>query len=237
MKNSVFLYQTVLCVTFITILFSTHLTAGLLTKLASFNKKNRAKITEFFDNFHIVEEGKLYRTQQLKPNVLKKYLKRYHIKTVITLRGKSAKKNQAWWDAEESIVRELGATFIMLPMSATRLSSKEEITALLQAFDTAELPILIHCIGGADRTGEAAALWVLECQKESKQKALDQLSIKYGHRKYKNSAKDFLIEIWQGREWLKNNYNPTNYPQFKAQPSPNKTESPLPKQEPTCALQ
>lgn len=220
------------------VFFLPDLTSNFLTKLAEFNKKNRTQITEFFDNFHIVEKDKLYRTQQLKPEVLKKYLKRYHIKTVITLRGKSAKKNQQWWDAEEAIVKELGATFIMLPMSATRLSSKEELLTLLKAFDTAELPILIHCIGGADRTGEAAALWVLEYQKESKQKALEQLSIKYGHRKYKNSAKDFLIEIWQGREWLKTLYDPTNYPQFKAQvPSPknqNEIES-LPKKEPACA--
>ena len=161
----------------------------------------------------------MYRCQQLRPEVFKKYLKRYNIKTVITLRGKSSKKHQSWWDIEEKLVTEAGATFIMLPMSAIRLSSKEELTALLDLFDTVEKPILIHCIGGADRTGEAAALWVLDQQKKSTDQALQQLSIQYGHRKYKNSAKDFLIKIWQGREWLKNSYDPKQYPDFKAQPA------------------
>jgi protein tyrosine/serine phosphatase len=74
---------------------------------------------------------------------------------------------------------------------------------------------LVHCAGGADRTGEASALWVLEIQKKSKKIAKQQLSLKYGHRVYKNSAKDFLIDIWGGKEWLLTVYNPDNYIQFK----------------------
>ena len=69
-------------------------------------------------------------------------------------------------------------------------------------------PILIHCQWGANRTGEAAAIWKIYKQGESKEKALDQLSIKYGHIKSKNSAKDFFISIWQGRKWLEKQYDP-----------------------------
>ncbi len=90
------------------------------------------------------------------------------------------------------------------------MSSQEELLILLALYDSTATPILIHCLGGADRTGEASALWVIEKQKMSKSKGKKQLSIKYGHRKFVNSAKDYLIEIWQGREWLMKSYNPKN---------------------------
>jgi undecaprenyl-diphosphatase len=99
-------------------------------------------------------------------------------------------------------------------MSAVVLSSKEDLQTLLEIYDTAPRPILVHCLGGADRTGEASALWVLEVQKKSKAEALKQLAITYGHRKYVNSAKDFLIQIWGGREWLATTYRPDDYPWF-----------------------
>ena len=45
------------------------------------------RIKEFFDNFHVVEKGKFYRSQQLSPEKLGHYLKKYNIKTLINLRG------------------------------------------------------------------------------------------------------------------------------------------------------
>ena len=99
-------------------------------------------------------------------------------------------------------------------MRARKLPKKEQIIQLLNIYDKAPKPILIHCQWGANRTGEAAALWKIYKQGESKEKALDQLSLKYGHIKSKNSAKDFFISIWQGRKWLEKQYDPKNYPEY-----------------------
>ncbi|KKQ49393.1 MAG: hypothetical protein US69_C0006G0035 [candidate division TM6 bacterium GW2011_GWF2_38_10] len=185
--------------------------AGFLDSLASFNKKNRDDIQATFDNFFVVEKGVFYRSQQLSPDSLAYYLKRYGIKTLINLRGKGPCQ---CWEKEAAVAQRLGVASFLLSMSAVYLTSRQDLITILTLFDSVPRPILVHCVGGADRTGEVSALWVLDQMKLPKEKALEQLSIKYGHRKYKNTAKDFLIEIWQGRDWAYNLYNPLHYPLY-----------------------
>jgi protein tyrosine/serine phosphatase len=181
-------------------------------ELARFNKKNQALVLNTLYNFYPVEKNVFYRSQQLPPDVLDYYLKTYKIKTLINLRGDD---NQAlWWQDEQDVAKKNNTHYITIMMSAVYLTRKEDLLTLLDIFDHAPRPMLVHCVGGADRTGEVSALWVLDQQKKSTADALEQLSIKYGHRKYKNSAKDFLIKMWGGREWLLTQYDPKNYPQY-----------------------
>jgi protein tyrosine/serine phosphatase len=182
---------------------------NIFNKLSVFNKKNKQQVGHVFDNFYSVEDGVFYRAQQLSKSDLDKYIKQFSIKTVINLRGN---KDARWWQKEKAVSEYNGALFFSLDMSAIYLTTKASLIRLLTIYQDAPRPILVHCIGGADRTGEASALWILDQQKKGKEEALKQLSIKYGHRKYKNSAKDFLIEIWQGKEWAFNSYDHRNYP-------------------------
>lgn len=89
-------------------------------------------------------------------------------------------------------------------MSATAMTPKWILQEMLQIFDTAQLPIMIHCQGGADRTGEAAAIWIMEKMAGSKKDALAALSWRYGHIACPN--KDALIKAWGGRKWLEEEY-------------------------------
>lgn len=193
------------------VLYFNQVAAGIFDNLSAFNAANRNVVRNQMQNFFEVDPGQFYRSQQLTPVVLKSYLEQYHIKTLINLRGENETR---WYYQEEEVARGSGVIFYSISMSAVVLSSKEDLETLLKIYDTAPRPILVHCWGGADRTGEAAALWVLEIQKKSREEALKQLSITYGHRKYVNSAKDFLIQIWGGREWLATNYRPADYPWF-----------------------
>lgn len=163
------------------------------------------------NNFSTVERGKLYRSRQPPPKMLVYYIKKYGIRTIINLRGANT---QTWYRTEAEIAKRMNVRLYNLKMSAKVLPSKENLLKLLKIYEAAEKPILIHCKSGADRTGEAAALWNLEQQHQSKQKAMKQLSINFLHFKNKYPAKDFLIKIWQGRQWLEKEYNPSNYPQF-----------------------
>ncbi len=187
------------------------LNAGFFKTLTRFNEKNRQQVVETFDNFYAVQEGAFYRSQQLSAAELEKYIKKYSIKTVINLRGDD---EADWWQQEKATAERQGAMFFSLGMSAIYLTTKETLMQLLVLFQTAPRPIMVHCIGGSDRTGEVSALWVLDQQKKDKSEARAQLSIKYGHRKYKNSAKDFLIELWQGHEWAFNEYDHRQYPNW-----------------------
>lgn len=190
---------------------STCCIAGIFDDFAAFNKANRRSMRDQLQNFFEVDPGKFYRCQQLAPDVLKSYIKRFHIKTLINLRGVNEK---VWYNQEQEVTLAMGVEFHSIPMSAVVLTSREDLEKLLILYDEAPRPILVHCLGGADRTGEAAALWVFEIQKKSREEALAQLAITYGHRIYVNSAKDHLIKIWQGRAWLSKTYNPYDYPWF-----------------------
>ncbi len=190
--------------------FNTHASLSTFFKeFGRFNEKNKQHLGEVFDNFHSVEEGQFYRSQQLSPLVLDKHIKTNGIKTLICLRGDG---DTEWWRNEKAVAEHNGTLVFSLSLSAVYLTTKTDLMKILTIFQEAPRPILVHCIGGADRTGEVSALWVLDQQKKDKSEALKQLAITYGHRKYKNSAKDFLIEIWQGRDWAFNVYDHKNYP-------------------------
>ncbi len=163
-------------------------------------------IKKIFDNFHAVETGALYRSSQLKPSRLRKYIKKLGIKTIINLRGINPKTH--WWQREKKLAKELGVNFYNIPFNAGNFSSKKNLYKLLYLYEHAPKPILIHCRNGADRSGEAAALWILEHQGKGKREAFKHLSIKYGYIKFYRPAKYYLIKMWQGKKWLASNYFP-----------------------------
>lgn len=164
------------------------------------------------DNFHEVEKSKFYRSKQLTAKQLNAYINKYHIKTVINLRGTNPHK--AWWQEERKTVKQSGATYHNIALSAKTLPSNKNITKLLDLYQNAPRPIYVHCFGGSDRTGLASALWALDQQKKPKNKALNQLSLKYGHIEKRFPANRFFINIWKNRAWAHNQYNPVNYSKF-----------------------
>ena len=162
--------------------------------------------SQLFDNFHAVEKGKLYRSQQLSPHKLAKYLKKYQIKTIINLRG--AKDNELWWHLEKTAASWHKAKHHDIPMSAHTFPSKKSLKKLLHIYKTAQQPILIHCLGGADRTGEAAAVWALAIQKKNVSDALAHLSPWYHHFAFKAPKKQQFIKMWRGIDWALKTYFP-----------------------------
>ena len=169
----------------------------------------------FIDNFCVVEEGKFYRSAQLSASALDSYIKEHGIKTVINLRGEHPEED--WWRQEEETTRKNNVCYFNIALAASKLTSKKNIQAILNIFDTAPKPMLVHCRAGVDRTGEVSALWVLDQQHKRRSEALNQLTIWHRHNQFAYPAKRFLIEIWQGRWWLEHEYNPANYPEFETQ--------------------
>jgi len=164
------------------------------------------------DNFYEVDKNKFFRSKQLTGKRLRYYLERFGIKTIINLRGRN--ENAKWWKAETAVASALGVEVYDIAMSAKRLPYKIDLIVLLYLYETAERPILVHCLGGADRTGEAAAIWVMDQQSGTKKRALRQLSQKYSHISFTAPAKRFFVKIWEGREWALKSYDPTKYPRF-----------------------
>ena len=130
-------------------------------------------------NIHEVDAGKVYRSGQLWPLQLSSLLRKKGIRTVINLRGENP--DRAWYTDELQVAKAAGVRHISLPMSANREPDNALLATLIDTLGAVELPVLIHCEAGADRSGLASALYKLTVQHKSPQESDGQLSFWYGH--------------------------------------------------------
>ncbi|MBF0343662.1 MAG: dual specificity protein phosphatase family protein [Nitrospirae bacterium] len=130
-------------------------------------------------NFHTITPGEAYRSAQLNRSQLHYYTDKYKIKSILNLRGKNS-QNQ-WYVDEVRFSAEHNITHYDVALSATREPTPEETVKILDIFQHAPRPILIHCKAGADRSGLVSAMWKVVVDNESKNVADNQLSILYGH--------------------------------------------------------
>ncbi|WP_303852731.1 dual specificity protein phosphatase family protein [Seleniivibrio woodruffii] len=153
-------------------------------------------------NFHIVEKDALYRSAQPTPEILKKYKERYGIRSVISLRR--ARPDKEWYRKEIAASQDLGLAHYDVALSSTMPAPMEKMEELAQILKTAERPMLIHCLGGSDRTGLGVALYLYTVKNQSPEEALEQsLSIFYGHFPYLWMKTDAMTESFL--RYTKNN--------------------------------
>jgi protein tyrosine/serine phosphatase len=157
-------------------------------------------------NFHVVHENALYRSAQLERQELEQVIDLFKIKTVINLRGE--RPGAKWYDDELDVTSANGVELINIGMSPDRLPHKADLIQLLDSYRDAKRPILIHCQAGADRTGEAAAIYQMEYMGKSKSEASKMLSTKYKHYSILKPAKDYFIQLYQGESWARTVYDP-----------------------------
>jgi undecaprenyl-diphosphatase len=130
-------------------------------------------------NFHVVTKSRIYRSAQLDSSELTRYIKRYHIKSILNLRGSS--KDAGWYQQERRIADRFGIAHFDCHLSASEEVFVANLRRIINLIKMAPKPILIHCRAGADRTGLIAATWKLAGEGEPRAKAYEQLSIRYGH--------------------------------------------------------
>ncbi len=120
-------------------------------------------------NFHVVEEGVLYRSAQLRDYQLKKRIEEHHIASIINLRGPMS--HDPRYVDEVALAQEHNITHIDMPLSAYAYYDVNASMKLLELMRNAPKPLLIHCEGGADRSALADALWRYTQMHESKTQA------------------------------------------------------------------
>jgi protein tyrosine/serine phosphatase len=130
-----------------------------------------------FANFATVAPGKLYRSNHPTPGRLARLSRRYGLKTVINLRGKTGNGSDA---LTREMATRLGLGFIDMPISSRSAPPRDRILRLHAVLIGMPGPALIHCKSGSDRAGFAAALYVL-FQGGNVEAARRQLSLRYGH--------------------------------------------------------
>jgi protein tyrosine/serine phosphatase len=162
-------------------------------------------------NFHVVDEGKFYRSAQLSLDELSDVVDKYGIKTVISLRG--APQTSYWYKKQGDLLDKKGVLFRAVYWTTHYVPNKDELVSFLTTLKDAPRPILIHCRSGADRTGEAAAIYAIEYMGKSKDQAIsDYLSLATLHVSFIHPAKKFLVRSYQGLDWAINQYDECKEP-------------------------
>ena len=146
-------------------------------------------------NFHVVTKGQFYRSAQLDGDELVGYIKKYHIKSILNLRGEN--DDAGWYREEMKISRKMGVVHYDFGMSATHELDKERINKVLDILLKAPKPILVHCKGGADRSGLISAIWEYAVKGKSAKEASRQLSWKYFHSSYLDRTEAMDKSFWR----------------------------------------
>ncbi|MDA8157230.1 MAG: dual specificity protein phosphatase family protein [Actinomycetota bacterium] len=148
------------------------------------------------DNFHEITPVEAYRSAQLDSQDLQYYIKKYGIKSVLDLRGPN--HDSSWYQKEIKVCQKNKITHFDVSLSATSGPTAGDVRQLMQIFQYAPRPILLHCKAGADRSGLVAAMWKVLVDKEPKEQAQKELSIVYGHIPHRGTeAMDRFSRKWR----------------------------------------
>lgn len=140
-------------------------------------------------NFATVEEGVLYRSAQVDEDEIEEYIHKYGVKSILNLRGVSTAD---WYSDEVQLSKQLGITHYDLNLSAFDQPNINQMLEMVHILKTAPKPLLVHCWGGADRTGLASALYEYAIQGKTADEAKKNLSILHGHFPYLGSKTDAM---------------------------------------------
>ncbi len=141
-------------------------------------------------NFHTVENAILYRSGQLDKDELLYYIKKYHIKSIVNLRGKQ--QGKSWYKEEIRLSKQLNIVHIDFRLSPNKIVKPSKLIKLINILEKIPKPILVHCKAGADRSGLVSAIWDYYVEKYSINRSDEQLSLIYLHFPYLGSPSEAM---------------------------------------------
>lgn len=134
--------------------------------------------TDYFwwrNTAHVVIQQKVYRSAQLSPQQLQEVIQTKHIKAIINLRG--AQPCEKWYWNELRLTEAMGVKYFDIPLPSYSLPSQKCLEKLVSLLLYAPQPILLHCLGGADRSGLASAIAMILEQNTPISKSQEQFAI------------------------------------------------------------
>jgi len=154
-------------------------------------------------HFAEVDPGILYRSGQPDEAQFALLAERYHLRTVVNLRGTEG--NAPWYVVEQKFCADHHLNLVTLT-----LIDREHIRSNLRQFlavmeDAANRPVLVHCEAGSARTGFAVAAYRLVFQKWTVDQALAEAA-KYRFDPVKNLNPEYvkiLRDLAAGTDWHK----------------------------------
>jgi len=166
----------------------------------------RTSVVRLTKNFEVVDPGKFYRSAQLSPEELQEAIAKYGFKTVISLRG--APVNSYWYSPQVETLKNANVKFLAFGWTSDYFPHNEDFRGFLKALKEEEYPILVHCRSGADRTGEATAIYAIDYMHTPKEEAIEKhLSFRNWHVALLRPAKKEFVRRYQGYDWGMSTYD------------------------------
>lgn len=142
-------------------------------------------------------------------------IKEMGINTILNLRGD---EQGAPYKFEVESCEILGLDLITVPMIAREAPRKAILLQLMDVFETINKPLLMHCKSGADRTGLAAAIYLLHIENAPFELAMKELSVRHLHLRHTSTGiLDDFLELYEKRvqeqgqipfrRWLEEEYD------------------------------
>lgn len=163
-------------------------------------------------NFHKVAPG-VYRSNHPNRRHLG-LMKAMGINTVINLRGSAA---NAPYLIEREDCQALGLTLHDCNLVARSATPKDDILTLIDTMRIADRPFVLHCKSGADRSGFAAAIYLMVFENEPVSKARRMLAPRFLHFKWTSTGVlDHILAAFADRQekgeisfedWVRNEYD------------------------------
>ncbi len=124
-------------------------------------------------NFGTVVPGKFYRSGQPSEAQLKEWIQEYGFRSILSMRFGVP-------PYEKELAEQHGIKLYHVPFSATTGPGKGHWETIRQILtDEENLPVLVHCHGGGDRSGIVTALYRIEVQGWPLDKALREMNRYY----------------------------------------------------------
>ena len=149
-------------------------------------------IRDIYLNLHRISD-KAWRSAQPGPNHWRR-LKKLGIRTVVNLRGR--RDTCGSYILEREGAAKAGLTLIDFPIRSRGALEKPTLKAAAELFPRLDYPVLFHCKSGADRAGMMATLYLHLHERVPLERAMDQLSLRFGHVKW---AKTGVIDHFFAR--------------------------------------
>jgi protein tyrosine/serine phosphatase len=132
-------------------------------------------------NFRLVREGVLYRSGQMNLAGMKRVLRDYNIKTVVTLRDAPMEGDTPPdWEEEQYCKREEVNYYRIRPerwwASDNSVPAEQGVRRFLKIMDNpANYPVLVHCFAGVHRSGAYCAIYRMEYEHWSNARAIAEM--------------------------------------------------------------
>jgi tyrosine-protein phosphatase SIW14 len=131
-----------------------------------------------YRNFHVVEEGVLYRSGQMPLPRLQQMVLNHRIRTIVCLREGDKQDDQT----EEGWVKARGLNFVRIPPrqwwpdSSGNAPADQSVAEFRKVMDDpANYPVLVHCYAGIHRTGTMCAVFRMDYQGWTNDEAMNEM--------------------------------------------------------------